>query len=238
MKELEVGDNTGFTNFFRLTKEQFYFVVEKVGPLIAKEEQPSPINNVRTTIQPDERLAVTLRFLATGESFHSLEYSFRISRQTISTIVTETCQALYEVLPDKYFRTPRTEEWKKIAESFHLKWNLPNGLGAIDGKRIVIQQHAKSGSHFFDYKGNNSVVLLAVFGPEYLCLWASLGANGRSCDAGIWQLSDFKFALESVENSIKIPLPTPLPVRSNPVPFLLTCDDAFALISSLINPFP
>lgn len=201
----------GSQAFFRLNKEQFYFVVEKVRPLIAKKEQPSPVNTVRTTIQPDERVAVTLRFLATGESYHSLEYSFRVSRQSISTIVTETCQALYEVLAGKYFRNSRTEdEWNTIAETFHSKWNFPNGLGAIDGKRIVIQQPAKSGSHFFYYKGNNSVVLLAVFGPEYQCLWASVGANGRSCDAGIWQMSDFKSALGSVQSPLNIPWPKPL----------------------------
>ena len=53
--------------------------VEKNSPLIQKKEQPPPINAVRATIQPDERLAVTLRYLATGENYHSLEYSFRIS---------------------------------------------------------------------------------------------------------------------------------------------------------------
>ena len=40
-----------------------------------------------STIKPDERLAVTLRYLATGETFDSLEYSFRISGQSILTIV-------------------------------------------------------------------------------------------------------------------------------------------------------
>ena len=47
-----------------------------------------------STIKPDERLAVTLLYLATGETFHSLECSFRISQQSISTIVLETSQNL------------------------------------------------------------------------------------------------------------------------------------------------
>lgn len=44
---------------------------------------------MRFAIRPDERLAVTLRFLATGESFSSLEKQFRISRSAISCIVIE-----------------------------------------------------------------------------------------------------------------------------------------------------
>ena len=45
-------------------------------------------------IQPDERLAVTLRYLATRGTYHSLEYSIRISRQTISSIVSDTSRGL------------------------------------------------------------------------------------------------------------------------------------------------
>ena len=80
---------------------------------------------------------------------------------------------MYEVLVGKYFRC-----------------NLPNGLGAIDGKRIVIQQSVES------------VVLLTVFGAN---------ANGRSYDAGIWQMSNFKSTLESVQNPLNIPSSKPLP---------------------------
>ena len=38
---------------------------------------------MRESIIPDERMAVTLQFLTTGETFKSLEYSFRISRTDI-----------------------------------------------------------------------------------------------------------------------------------------------------------
>ena len=47
--------------------------------------------------QPDEHLAVTLGYLAMGETYHSLEYSFRISSQTISIVSEQSC-ALYKVL--------------------------------------------------------------------------------------------------------------------------------------------
>ena len=54
VKELEVEDHAAYQNFFRLTKGQFLFLVEKLKPLIEKQEQPSPINIVRSTIKPDE----------------------------------------------------------------------------------------------------------------------------------------------------------------------------------------
>ena len=74
-------------------RSNFAFCWEN-SPLIKKKEQPPPINTVRATIQPDERLAVTLRYLATRGTYHSLEYSIRISRQTISSIVSDTSRGL------------------------------------------------------------------------------------------------------------------------------------------------
>lgn len=47
-----------------------------------------------------ERLAITLRFLATGDSFHSLMYLFKVSKQVISNIVPEVCDALVESLQE------------------------------------------------------------------------------------------------------------------------------------------
>ena len=84
-----------------------------------------------------------------------------------------------KVLAPDYLKVPDTEqEWESVARKFEARWNFPNGVGAIDGKRVIVQQPSNSGSHFYDYKGNNSIVLLAVFGPDYQCLWASAGTNG------------------------------------------------------------
>ena len=39
-----------------------------------------------------------------GETFRSLSFQYRLGERTISGIVEETCQALYEVLKDKYLK--------------------------------------------------------------------------------------------------------------------------------------
>ena len=50
VRELEVEDRNAYQNFFRLSKEQFWFIVEKVRPLILKKSQPFPICLVRRNI--------------------------------------------------------------------------------------------------------------------------------------------------------------------------------------------
>ena len=54
----------------------------------------------RKAISVQERLALELRFLASGDSYVSLQYLFRISKQAISCIVPEVCEALVEKLKD------------------------------------------------------------------------------------------------------------------------------------------
>lgn len=84
---------SSFTNYLRMSSEDFESLLQLVGPAIQKKN-----TNFRNSISITERLAVTLRFLATGDSYHSLMYQTRISKQSISQIVPETCEALVEVL--------------------------------------------------------------------------------------------------------------------------------------------
>lgn len=70
-------------------------------------------------VAPEERLAITLSFLASGTPYRRLAYSFRISHQAISGIVAETCAVIYDVLKDNYFSMPQTTpEWRAIADGF------------------------------------------------------------------------------------------------------------------------
>lgn len=88
-----------YENFLRMDSATFEELLELVSPLIQKQE-----TNMRKPISPRERLAVTLRFLASGDSFHSLAALFRIPHNSISTIVPEVSDAIYTVLKDKYLK--------------------------------------------------------------------------------------------------------------------------------------
>ena len=86
-------------------------------------------------IFPAERLTLMLQFLATGESFRSLHFQFRISRPAICYIMTEVWEAITKKLGSSYLKVPSSEqEWIQIVKQFEEKWNFPNFLETIDGK--------------------------------------------------------------------------------------------------------
>ena len=55
----------------------------------------------------------------------------------------------------------------EFAEKFYQRWDFPNGIGAINGKYIVMQQAFHSVSHYRNYEGTDSIKLLVMIGPEY-----------------------------------------------------------------------
>ena len=99
LKELEEQDEVRFANFLRMNSTTFQELLALVAPHITHQQ-----THLRETIPAEERLVITLRFLATGESFRSLQYLFRVSEHSISRIAMETCKAIVLVLQDKYLQ--------------------------------------------------------------------------------------------------------------------------------------
>ena len=109
-------------------------------------------------------------------------------------------------------------------------------IGAVDGKHVILQQPCNSGSHYRNYKGTDSIILMAVVGPEYQFLFADVGMNGRNSDGGNWLQSPMRKALE--KNTLSLPKPKPLHENRKETPFVWVGDDAFPLTNYLMKPYP
>ncbi|XP_062607230.1 uncharacterized protein LOC134269020 [Saccostrea cucullata] len=230
--ELRNEDPSSLKNFLRMDFATFNELLQCVSPLIQRRD-----TLMRDAISPAERLALTLRFLATGDSYRSLEYLYRIPVSTASTIIPETCIAIYNALKENYLKIPQTQqEWMAIANSFDEQWDFPNCIGAIDGKHVLIKCPTGSGSTYFNYKNQFSIILLALVDADYKFLYVDVGTNGRANDSGILARSALIEMIES--GNMNLPPPRPLPERHLEVPFVIVGDDAFPLKPYLMKPFP
>lgn len=120
------------------------------------------------------------------------------------------------------FQVPNNEEWNEVESGFRTRWNFPGCHGAIDGKHITIEAPPNCGSEYFNYKGSNSVVLMAVVDHDYCFRYVNIGANGRNSDAGIFKNSRLRNNLES---------------NLLPKGGFFVGDDAFPLKTYLLKPY-
>ena len=124
-----------------------------------------------------------------------------------------------------------------------------------------MQAPINSGSLYYNYKGQHSVVLLAVCDAhyryvsccfllpctQYLCInghclyhyrftLIDLGDVGRHSDGGVLAHSNFGQALEN--NSLSFPAPCPLPGTTHLAPYVIVGDEAFPLRTNMLRPYP
>lgn len=111
-----------------------------------------------------------------------------------------------------------TDEWKKIADDYYSLWQFPNCLGALDGKHISFRAPTSDGSYYYNYKGFNSIVLLALCDATYKFTYVNIGTNGRNSDGGIFQQSLLRRAIEDTSNPLNFPPSNNLPGRLRNVP--------------------
>ncbi|XP_069605044.1 uncharacterized protein [Ranitomeya imitator] len=117
-----------FSQFCRLSIEAFDRLLILLGPHLTYEDTV-----MRRAISAEERLLITLRFLATRESYTSLHLQFRVGKSTISQIVRCTCTVIWQKLRPIVMPCPTEETWLQVA-GFQTVANFPNCVGAVDGK--------------------------------------------------------------------------------------------------------
>ncbi|XP_029674015.1 protein ALP1-like isoform X2 [Formica exsecta] len=203
IREMANDDSAKYFEYLRMTKESFDNLLQLLELRITKKHV------IRSPISASMRLQICLRYLASGDTMHSISFAFRVGLNTVSKIVAETCEAIWDVLKDKVFPEVTEALWIQKAKEFEFLWDFPNCIGAIDGKHVQIKAPPKSGSTFYNYKGTHSIVLMAVADANCCFTIVDIGAEGRRSDGD----------------------------RGPELPYVIIGDEAFALTSYMLRPY-
>ena len=187
MRELRMEDTASFCNFMRMEPQMFDELVDRLSPRITLHD-----TNWRKALEQGLKVAVTLRYLASGDRYQSLSYSFRVSRHTIAKFIPQVCQASVHEYKNEVAACPITPgEWRTVADEFERTWKIPQAVGALDWKQVGLHKPPQSGSLYHNYKGFFSIIILALVDTEYKFTWVDLGSMGHS-DAQIFNGSELK----------------------------------------------
>ncbi|XP_064486004.1 uncharacterized protein LOC135398534 [Ornithodoros turicata] len=237
MSKMKIHDTTAFRRYVRVSPEQFDYLLSLMRHRLQKHPHGRP------ALESAHRLAITLRYLASGSYLSSVAYSLRVGFTTIKRIVYETCTALWEELMPIYLPNPTPEVWAQSAVHFEERWAFPNCLGAVDGKHIVIEAPKHGGSMFYNYKGSHSMghgsgvtLLMAVADASYRFLFVDIGAYGSQSDGCIFKACTLGRDIEA--GGLGLPAPRALPGSSLEAPYVFMGDEAFQLRPDFMRPFP
>ncbi|CAG2257297.1 unnamed protein product [Mytilus edulis] len=192
-------------------------LLNRVGPRIKKTD-----TLFRRALSPGLKLAITLRHLATGDKYSTLQYDFRVARNSISKFLPEVCRAIVDEYKDEVISCPTDpNDWRAIADEFQKRWNVPHACGALDGKHVAIRCPPKTGPF---------TTITRVFSHWYSLPWLMLTTSFYGL-----MLAELKECLE--DGTIGFPEPDPLPNDDQNMPYFLLGDDAFGLRTYLMKPF-
>lgn len=159
-----------------------------------------------------------------------------MGESTVRTIVYSTCEAIWKRLMPIVMAPPNVSKWEEITEGFATKWQFPNVIGAIDGKHVLITKPNNSGSLYFNYKKDFSIVLMALVDADCKFIVVDVGAHGKNSDGAIFRES--KLGKSLVSNTLNIPSPRALPNTNVVLPHVVVGDEAFPLHTNIMRPFP
>lgn len=125
-------------------------------------------------------------------------------------------------------------QWLQKEADFHRIF--PHCLGAIDGKHVVILSPFHSGSEFYNYKQQFSIVLMALVDKNYRFMYADIGCQGRISDGGVFR--NTLLFQQLARNDLNIPGPSPLRGCDYNMPYVFVADNAFPLHTNIMKPYP
>ena len=231
VQELRLNDPQRHLQYFRLNRGAFDLLLARIEDQITRST-----TTFREPVSAPQRLAVTLRYLASGAEFSALAPSYRLGESTTRAVVYDTCRAIVNVLGPVYLPEPTEETWRASEREFRERWQFPNCVAAIDGKHVTIRAPPNSGSEYFNYKHQFSVVLMAAVDAVYNFVFVAVGSAGRESDGGIFR--SLGLAQRLADGSLGLPPPSPLPGSRESTPHVLVGDEAFPLLPNLMRPYP
>lgn len=218
-----------FVQNFRMRRATFDYVCGMLRPLLTRQH-----TSYRRALSVEMRVAVCLWRLATNIEYRSLSNLFGIGISTCCVVTQEVITAINTVLKPIFIKPPSLAYCRTITQAFRDKWRFPQVVGAIDGSYIPIKAPVDSPSHYYNRKGQYSIILQAVVDHKMKFWDVNIGQPGRVHDSRVLSLSSL---FDHMQANDILPQWTEVFEDVN-VPLFLLGDKAYPMLPWIVKPYP
>ena len=231
--ELSTFTATDWLENFRISRETFTYICQKLKPLIQRQDTKLR-KAISVAISVEHRVAITLWCLATCGEYRTIGHLFGIARCTVCVIVHDTCTAIVESMMSQYIVFPHGDELKEVIDGFVRKWGFLQCAGALDGTHIPVRAPAMNHTDYYNRKGWYSIIVQGVVDHNYLFRNVYCGWPGSVHDARVLANS----SLYHKATSREILQQHSLTILGQNIPAFLVADSAYPLSTWIMKPFP
>lgn len=224
-KALTDKDNEKLFEYFHMTADTFLDLVGRIHPFIRHQSTHIMPIDIR------QRLAITLRILATGGMQKSVAEAYKLGPSTVHCIVAEVCKALWTALQPDFLPCPSAEIWKVIQSDFWQQWSFPNCVGSLDGKLVNVKT-PKRGQ--FKNKLPPPLALVATCDAKYRFTMVNVETFQPENDGDIFMSSTLGSQL--LDGKLDLPPPVSLSENEAPTPSVFVADASFPLHNNCMRP--
>lgn len=164
-----------FKSHYRISLQVFNLLVDELAQLPEYTGSQTHPNSYPVHVQ----VAVVLwRFANSHFGFRIMRETLGISDSSYNNFTNRFNNATVRI-GKRVITWPKNdlERTRRITQGFHLggcdQTRLPGGIGAMDGKLVVIQKPSKNGDMYVDRKNHASISLLAVCDADTRSRWSS-----------------------------------------------------------------
>nr|GLL40213.1 putative nuclease HARBI1 [Ipomoea trifida]GMD55884.1 putative nuclease HARBI1 [Ipomoea batatas] len=229
------GDKVTFESVFKFSRRTFNYICSLVkDDMMCKHPNLTDLSGKLLSL--NDRVAVALRRLSSGESLSSLGDSLGLHQSSVAQITWRFVESMEE-RGLHHLCWPSTEEdVKEIKDKFESIRGLPNCCGAIDTTHIMFCQSSADPSSkvWCDLEKNHSMILQAIVDPTMRFLDVLAGLPGSMSDTQVLKNSRFFALAEEGKrlNSKKLKLSDGTEIRE-----YIVGDSGFPLLPWLLTPY-
>ncbi|XP_049522627.1 uncharacterized protein LOC125945096 [Dermacentor silvarum] len=109
MQRMRQGDHGFFYKFFRMTPQLFDKLLSFVAEDLTRQ------HHIREPLEPGERLAIALSYLASGQDIKDVALAYRVGIETARVCIHVACRAIWARLKDHYMKAMHVASAHKAA---------------------------------------------------------------------------------------------------------------------------